>query len=76
MRLAMEQGKVAAAQKSKQTREIEANAIAESIQAEEDRAESAAKKKKKKKKRSKSGNSSENENSPEIAAQKNVSQAA
>lgn len=75
----MEQGRVAAAQKNEHTREIEANAIAESIKDDEDRAESAAKKKKKKKKRkkgSKSGNTSENENSPEIAAQKNVSQAA
>jgi protein TIF31 len=76
MRLAMEQGRVAAAQKNKHTREIEANAIAESIKAEEDRAESAAKKKKKKKKGSKSGNTSENENSPENVAQKNVSKAA
>lgn len=74
----MEQGRVAAAQKNEHTREIEANAIAESIKDDEDRAESAAKKKKKKKRKkgSKSGNTSENENSPEIAAQKNVSQAA
>jgi hypothetical protein len=58
MRLAMEQGKIAAAQKNKLSKEKEANAVAQSIKAEEDRAESAAKKKKKKKK----GKASSSEN--------------
>jgi hypothetical protein len=51
MRLAMEHSRMAMAKKNKLLKESEANTIAESIKAEEDKTESSVKKKKKKKKK-------------------------
>eukprot|EP00804_Cyclotella_cryptica_P028072 CCRYP_017280-RB/>CCRYP_017280-RB protein AED:0.02 eAED:0.02 QI:1062/1/1/1/1/1/4/164/1406 len=69
MRLAMEQGKIAAAQKNKISKEKEANAVAQSIKAEEDRAESSTKKKKKKKKGKATSPEDVSENIPEKTLQ-------